>query len=254
MKKTVQTSAARGPATRRFLLEVCIASPRDALEASRAGADRLELNSALELGGLTPSAGLVGEVLRVTDLPVIAMVRPRAGGFCYDAEEQRVMLRDAEALLEQGVAGIAFGALTPAREIDQPFCRELVRLAGQAETVFHRAFDVIDDARTAARCLVDLHVTRLLTSGQAAAAMEGADLIASIGRWTNGALQLLPGAGVDESNVERLLQQSACHQVHGSFSRSVQDHAGVVASSSYRATDHRRVAAVRRVLDQMERR
>ena len=171
MKKTVQTSAARGPATRRFLLEVCIASPRDALEASRAGADRLELNSALELGGLTPSAGLVGEVLRVTDLPVIAMVRPRAGGFCYDAEEQRVMLRDAEALLEQGVAGIAFGALTPAREIDQPFCRELVRLAGQAETVFHRAFDVIDDARTAARCLVDLHVTRLLTSGQAAAAM-----------------------------------------------------------------------------------
>jgi copper homeostasis protein CutC len=67
-------------------------------------------------------------------------------------------------------------------------------------------------------------------------------------------VQLLPGAGVDESNVERLLHQSACHQVHGSFSRAVQDHAGIVASSSYRATDHRRVAAVRRVLDQMERR
>jgi copper homeostasis protein len=232
-----------------MLLEVCVASLRDALSAAEAGADRLELNSALELGGLTPSPGLVREVLQATDLPVIAMVRPRGAGFCYDALERRVMLADAETLLEQGVAGIAFGGLTPERQIDQRLCRELVRLAGNLETVFHRAFDLVEDAQSAAQCLVDLNITRLLTSGKAATAIEGAHLIADIRRWTEGKLQLLPGAGVTASNVERLLHQSGCSQVHGSFSRPARDDGGSVASSMYRVTDRPQVAAVRRVLD-----
>ena len=251
MKKTVQASGTDLTSRRSYLLEVCIASTQDAIAASEGGADRLELNCALELGGLTPSTGLVAEVLQATKLPVIAMVRPRGAGFCYDAPEKRVMLRDAESLLQMGVAGIAFGALTPERDIDQAFCRELVQLAGDRETVFHRAFDTVKDARSAAQCLLDLNVTRLLTSGLANTAMDGAEAIASIANWTNGQIQLLPGSGVNAANVEQMLRQTGCDQVHGSFSHASHDDAGSVAPSAYSSTDRERVAAVRRILDAM---
>jgi copper homeostasis protein len=249
MKKTVQSSVTDGEAQARVLLEVCISSVKDALAAAEGGADRLELNSALKLGGLTPSFGLVTEVLQATNLPVIAMIRPRGAGFCYDAGEQRVMLRDADRLLELGVSGIAFGALTPDGDIDRRFCRDLVRLAGARQTVFHRAIDMVPDVRAAVQHLVDLEITRLLTSGQAAAAMEGADLIRSMVQWSAGRLQVLPGAGVDAANVKQLLRETNCDQVHGSFSCPCNDNAGIVAASNYMVTDRDRVSAVRRVLD-----
>jgi copper homeostasis protein len=249
MKKTVQSSVTGEETQARVLLEVCISSLKDALAAADGGADRLELNSALELGGLTPSLGLVTDVLQATNLPVISMIRPRGAGFCYDAGERRVMLRDAESLLGLGVAGIAFGALTSDGEIDRRFCRDLVRLAGGRQTVFHRAIDMVPDVQAAIQHLVDLEITRLLTSGQAVTAMEGADLIRSMGQWSAGCLQVLPGAGVDAANVKQLLRQTNCNQVHGSFSRPCNDNAGIVAASTYRETDRARVSAVRRVLD-----
>jgi copper homeostasis protein len=252
MKKTVQTSGTNGRGQQRYSLEVCVASVQDALAASQGGADRLELNGGLEIGGLTPSIGLVTEVLQMIDLPVIAMIRPRGAGFCYDPSEQRVMLRDAESLLRAGVAGIAFGSLTRERDIDQSFCRELMRVAGDRETVFHRAFDTVKDARSAARCLIDLNVTRLLTSGMAKTAIEGAERIANLRSWTHGQLELLPGSGVNASNVQELLRRTGCHQVHGSFSCTTRDEAGIVAPSNYQATNRDGVAAVRRVLDSME--
>ena len=252
MKKTVQTSGTDGRVQQRYVLEVCVASASDALAASQGGADRLELNGGLEVGGLTPSIGLVTEVLQVIDLPVIAMIRPRGAGFCYDQSEQRVMLRDAESLLQAGVAGIAFGALTRERDVDQPFCRELVRVAGNHETVFHRAFDIVTNARSAAQCLIDLNVTRLLTSGLAKTAIEGTERIAKLKSWTRGRLELLAGSGVNASNVEQLLRRTGCHQVHGSFSSAIRDEAGVVAPSTYNITNRDRVAAVRHVLDSMD--
>lgn len=251
MKKTVQSSVTDVEPPARVLLEVCISSVNDALAAADGGADRLELNSALELGGLTPSFGLATDVLQATNLPVIAMIRPRGAGFCYDATEQRVMLRDAESLLELGVAGIAFGPLTSDGDIDRRFCRDLVRLAGTRQTVFHRAIDMVPNVQLAVQQLVDLQVTRLLTSGQAATAMEGADLIRSMGEWSGGHLQLLAGAGVDAANVKQLLRQTNCKQVHGSFSCPRNDNAGIVASSGYPVTDRDRVSAVRRELDQL---
>src|SRR5687768_5962032 len=101
------------------LLEVCIASVDDAVTAAAGGADRLELNAALALGGLTPSAGSVAEVGRAVDLPVVVMVRPRAGGFCYGAADFMVMRRDVDAALAHGVTGVAF-------EIGRASCRERV--------------------------------------------------------------------------------------------------------------------------------
>ena len=94
---------------KKILLEICCGSADDVFEAARAGADRVELNSAMFLGGLTPSVGTVREAKRA-GLPVMAMVRPREGGFCYTEHEFAAMREDAQALLEAGADGIVFGS------------------------------------------------------------------------------------------------------------------------------------------------
>src|SRR5262245_11295003 len=121
-------SANRG----RVLLEVAIGSVEDALVAVANGADRLELNSALALGGLTPTPGLLAEVRAAVAVPIVAMVRPRPAGCAYSASEIRVMHRDIDALLAGGADGIAFGVLTETGAIDVPRCRELVERIGPA--------------------------------------------------------------------------------------------------------------------------
>jgi copper homeostasis protein len=230
---------------RRVILEVCIASVADACEAVAGGADRLELNVALELGGLTPSGALLAEVKRVVDVPVIVMIRPRGAGFVYRESEVGVMWRDAEELLARGADGIAWGALTPERHIDVSVCQAMVALSGNHTTVFHRAFDLVADPLAAARQLVDLGVRRILTSGQAPTAPEGSSLIARLRQQFAGSMEILPAGGVRPDNVRALLQRTGCDQVHGSFRRCLEDPARPVAESTYGVTDRQMVAAVR---------
>ncbi len=206
---------------RKILLEVCVDSLADALAAAEHGADRLELNAALELGGLTPTPGLVEAVQKaVTRLsrpvPLIAMLRPRAGGFCYRGDEHQVMLADRDRLLEQGVDGFAFGVLTPDGAINAARCRDLLRGMAGAEAVFHRAFDVVADPVRTLEQLIDLGFKRVLTSGQAASALEGAAMIARLIEQANGRIEILPGAGVRAGNVVELITRTGCDQVHGS--------------------------------------
>src|SRR5262249_7479300 len=103
----------------RVLLEICCGSLDDALEAGAGGADRVELCSCLFFGGLTPSLGTIGESTRRLRLPVIVMIRPRGGGFCYTEPEFAAMTVDAEAALAHGAAGIVFGVLTPDGAVDR---------------------------------------------------------------------------------------------------------------------------------------
>lgn len=237
------------PLAERIQLEVCIASVEDACEAAAGGADRLELNVGLELGGLTPSSGLLAEVKQAVHLPVIAMIRPRAAGFVYRDAELRVMLRDAESMLAGGADGIAWGALTPERGIQQDACRAMLKLVGARETVFHRAFDVVANPLHAADQLADLGVTRILTSGQASSALAGSELIAQLHRHLAGRVKVLPAGGVRPENVGTLLRRTGCRQVHGSFRRYLQDPAQPVAESRYGVTDRQLVAEVRRAID-----
>ena len=92
------------------VLEACVASVADAVAAAQSGADRLELNVGIELGGLTPTVGLLEQVKDAVDLPVLVMLRPRAGGFCYSALEKRVMVRDAHVFMERGADGVSKGS------------------------------------------------------------------------------------------------------------------------------------------------
>lgn len=198
----------------RPLIEVCVGSVTDALAAAEAGADRLELCGATELGGLTPSAGLLEQVLAATSLPVIAMIRPRSGGFAYDRHEFLTAIRDAELAIERGVTGIAFGFLDSAGRIDVARCRELLAVAGERQTVFHRAFDFVPDVLAASDQLMELGVTRLLTSGQQATALEGLTTICAVSQRTFGRLEVMPGGGIRADDVATIVHRSGCSQLH----------------------------------------
>jgi copper homeostasis protein len=200
----------------RVLLEVCVGSVDDALSAVAGGADRLELNSALALGGLTPSAGLFAEVRRQVTVPIIAMVRPRAGGFAYSDADFDVMLRDADWLLAAGADGLAFGLLTPDGAIDRPRCRRIREACGDRPAVFHRAFDVTPDPLTSLDELIDLGFTRVMTSGQKETAVQGAALIAELVGRAEGRIEVLPAGGINHLTALALLTRTGCRQVHTS--------------------------------------
>ena len=211
------------PSGRRILLEICAASVDDCVAAERGGADRIELTCALMLGGLTPSLGLLREACAATNLPVIVIIRPRAAGFCYSPAEFTTMKRDAEIALAEGAAGIAFGVLTTTGTIDMERSREILRLATGRQVVFHRAFDVVPDPLTALKQLIDLGVTRVLTSGQEASAHAGAANIASYVRESAGRIEILPAGGINPSNAGELLRLTGCNQVHASASNINRD-------------------------------
>jgi copper homeostasis protein len=208
---------------KRPLLEVCVASVEDALAAHAGGADRLELNAALPLGGLTPSLGTLIEVRQAVPLPVIAMARPRPAGFCYSEADFRTLRRDADLLLERGAAGIAFGILHEDGRIDAGRCREVVSQVGTREAVFHRAFDVTPDPFAALELLIDLGVRRVLTSGQEETAYNGTALIAALVRRAAGRIEVLPAGGINRFTVADVVRRTGCDQVHASLSHSRPD-------------------------------
>lgn len=201
-------------------LEVCCGSFADALAAQAGGASRIELNSALPLGGLTPSEASVKLVRQHTKLEVVAMARPCAGGFCYTDAQWTQLLAEISSLLAAGAHGIAFGCLTPTGTIDVARTREAVHLIHQAHAtaVFHRAFDLTSDADKAINQLVSLGVDRLLTSGQAPTALEGAPLIAHLQSTWGDRIEILPGSGIRPSNAAQLLAVTGVSQLHSSCS------------------------------------
>ena len=157
------------------MLEICCGSFSDVKTAYENGADRVELNSALYMGGLTPTLANLIYAKEKCNIPVVTMVRPRGGGFCYSDEEYDTMLMDAKILLEHGADGIAFGFLTEEKMPDEKRTREMIELIHEygKEAVFHRAFDCTDNQDSAAEKLIMLGTDRILTSGGAANAWDG---------------------------------------------------------------------------------
>lgn len=197
-----------------ILLEVCCGSAEDAIEAAAGGADRVELCSSLFLGGLTPSLGSLLEVKQRTSIPVIAMNRPRQAGFCYSAAEFAVMERDSDLLLEHGADGVVFGILNADGTIDVRRTQALRARIGSRQAVFHRAFDVTPDPFRALDQLIELGITRVLTSGQKNAAPQGADLIRQLIEHADGRIEVLPGAGITLDNVREFVAQTNATQIH----------------------------------------
>ena len=200
----------------RVLLEVCCGSADDVIQAYKAGADRAELNCDLFHGGLTPSLGALTVAKRETGMKIMAMVRPREGGFCYTPAEFDTAVEDAKLLLSHGADGLVFGFLHEDGTLDAERTRVLVRLAWEAgkESVFHRAIDVAPDWRAALDALMELGVTRVLTSGQQAAVPLGAGTIREMIQYAAGRIEILPGGGIKAGNMDQVIAQTGCTQIH----------------------------------------
>lgn len=197
-----------------ILLEICCGSADDVLEAARGGANRVELNSNLFQGGLTPTVGALRVVKRRVQIPVMTMVRPRAGGFCYTDTEFETAKEDARLLLENGADGLVFGFLHEDGTVDEERTKALVQIAQGRPCVFHRALDVVPDWKRALDQLIGLGVTRVLTSGQQSDVFFALDTIREMIEYVQGAIEILPGAGITLENVGKVVAATGCTQVH----------------------------------------
>ena len=210
---------------KKILVEVCCGSADDVIEAKKAGADRVELNSDLFHGGLTPTVGSLLVAKRETGMKIMTMVRPREGGFCYTEAEFAVAIEDAKQLLANGSDGLVFGFLHTDGTIDVKRTAILAKLAYSAgkEAVFHRAIDVVPDWKQALDLLIDLNITRVLTSGQEADVSNGTETVREMIRYAAGRIQILPGAGITARNYQRIVAETGTDQIHLAAHRSVAD-------------------------------
>ena len=202
-----------------LVLEVCCGSLQSAMNAVAGGAERIELCSALEVDGLTPSM----EVLRALhqqfpSLKIHVLIRCREGNFVYDEEEVCRMLSDIERAKEAGATGIVCGALTAEREIDVEVTRRMVEAARPLPFTFHRAFDAVKNQYKALETLKELGVERVLTSGGAATAEKGIPMLRQLVEQAHGEVIILAGGGVDSSNAQRIIMETGTTEIHGSCS------------------------------------
>lgn len=222
------------------ITEICCGSYEDAKQAVLGGAGRIELNSALMLGGLTPTETTLHMIKEdFPSLKVIAMVRPRGAGFCYSKEEFRVMVRECGSMLRCGADGIAFGCLREDASLDEDRNRELTDLIkGMGkEAVFHRAFDCSRDPFGTMEQLIAMGVDRVLTSGQKPKAVEGREMLRRLQEDYGQRIQILAGSGVNADNALELMEYTGIRQVHSSCKAWERDPTTVRNGISYSITD-----------------
>lgn len=200
-----------------MVIEICAGSVQDVITASEfKEVNRIELNCALELGGLTPSLNTFLLSKKYSDKKIVCMVRPRGAGFIYNDIEKECMLADAKTFLDAGTDGIVFGSLNQDHTIDEAFTEKMVSLihSYHKEAVFHKAFDETADPYAAMHTLIQLHVDRILTSGTKKDCTEGSEIIAKLIKAADHQIQILPGGGIRADNVLSILHKTGCEQFH----------------------------------------
>lgn len=198
-----------------MIAEICAGSYEDAKIAFEAGADRIELNQALELGGLTPSFGSLKKTLEL-GIPVTVMIRNRPGGFCYSEAVYQSMKEDLLLFCETAIEGAAFGFLTDGYKIDEKRTKEFTDILHDhgKNAVFHRAFDNTRSPNAIDR-LVDLGVDRVLTSGRAKTAIQG---VGNFAEFKNKNITVVAGSGLNPQNLDEFHRAVTLTQYHSSAS------------------------------------
>lgn len=228
-------------------LEVCVDSVAGLDIASASGADRAELCSALSLGGLTPSYGLMA-LAAAKDLPCFALIRPREGDFRYNRRELDVIRRDIDTVRSLKLAGVVIGANLADGRLDALTLRELIEHAAGLPTVLHRAFDLVPDFPAALETAIQLGFKRVLTSGGATEAPAGAHLIRRLVEQAGNRIEVMAGAGLTADNVAPFVRETGVPSVHSSCSSEVRNAANTVAlgfaPAATRMTDAKVIAAV----------
>jgi copper homeostasis protein len=197
------------------LLEVCVDTAAGLAAAVRGGAGRIELCSSLELGGLTPSAGLM-RLAAATGCPTYAMIRPRAGDFVFDAADLAVMLDDIDRARALGLHGVVLGASRPDGRLDTAMLGVLLDRAFGMGATLHRAFDVAPDQPAALETAVRLGFERVLTSGAAGTALSGARTIAKLVAQAGRRIAVMAGGGINPDILAVVVAESGVREVHAS--------------------------------------
>lgn len=235
----------------RVMLEVCCGNFESALAAVDGGADRIELCSALSVGGLTPS---IGDIYRAVALPVKVhvLIRPREGDYCYSSSEVDGMVLDILSCKRAGVDGVVIGALDESGNVDMAACARMVEAAEGVSVTFHRAFDVAADMARALEDLISLGIDTILTSGGMATALEGVDRLRELSDIAVGRISLMPGSGVSHLNAEQIISMVGPSYIHGSCKEIVSSAMSfenpILPNESHMRTSRSSVAALKELL------
>lgn len=196
-------------------IEICANSVESAVKAQEGGAYRVELCAGIPEGGTTPSFGeirMARQLLQQTKLHVI--IRPRGGDFLYNHLEQEIMLHDIKVARQLGADGVVFGCLTAEGNVDIPAMKKLMNAVGNMSVTFHRAFDMCRNPQEALEQIIELGCSRILTSGQEANAVAGIPLLKELVKQADGRIIIMPGCGVNPSNIRQIAEQTGTHEFH----------------------------------------
>ncbi|NDV56943.1 copper homeostasis protein CutC [Bacteroides sp. 519] len=205
----------------RMVFEVCANSVESCLAAQGGGAQRVELCAGISEGGTTPSYGEVLTARELLDIKLHIIIRPRGGDFLYSETEIRIMERDIHWAREAGVDGVVFGCLTREGNIDIPLTNRLMQASKGLSVTFHRAFDQCREPFQALEQLIDLGCNRILTSGQQPTAEQGIPLLKQLIDRAGDRTIILPGSGINETNIKRIAQETGATEFHFSAREAV---------------------------------
>lgn len=198
------------------LLEICAGSYESAVSAQEGGADRIELCSALNMGGLTPSIGLLKQVRKELSIPIHILIRPREGNFNYSKVEKEIILEDIRVAIDNGMDGIVFGCLDKKEQLDELFLERVKYISGKLSFTFHRAFDLIENKYDTIDRLIQLEIDTILSSGGEQSAYEGRNNLAEWIKYVCDKIEIMPGAGINMQNLETILDTCKPHFIHTS--------------------------------------
>jgi copper homeostasis protein len=197
-----------------MIFEVCTDSIEGVLTAERLGANRVELCSALSVGGLTPNIGLIKQCVSISSIEIHVMIRHREGSFNYSKVDVEIMKSDIIASKEVGAKGVVFGILTEENEVSN-LNKELVSLSKSLglEVTFHRAFDFVQDYKKAISTIIEYGFGRLLTSGLKRKAEEGLEVISFLQKNYGNSIQIMAGSGINALNALKIAK-SGINNIH----------------------------------------
>lgn len=198
-------------------LEICANSYASALNAEEAGAHRIELCQELQVGGITPSFGLIKQVVDMLSIPVYVLIRPRSGHFVYSKDELKTMTYNIETCKDLGVRGIVTGALSSTNQIDQVHTKLLLEKSHGMDFTFHRAFDALNNQIEGLEILKSLGIKRVLTSGGKTSAEIGFDNLKLLLDKSESKISIMPGSGINAHNIKRF-KSTGFNEIHASAS------------------------------------
>lgn len=245
-----------------YTLECCVDSVESAIAAKKGGADRLELCSALVIGGLSPSQALYRKIREQADIPIRVLLRPRFGDFCYTDYEHEILKEEVRSFLKLGADGIVIGTMKPDGTLNLEQMKELMEEAQGMTVTLHRAFDMCQDPFQTLEEAKRIGIHTILTSGQKNVCTEGMDLLKELVEQAQGKTEILVGGGVDASVLPVLAEKTKAKAFHMSGKVSIESEMqyrkqdvsmGVASVSEYEIwrTSEKRIREARWVLDHL---